>query len=173
MIAPVPYSLDRVAKIETVAGLRWRQQEKHWTSFKRRKPSHSYWLSSPSRRRLILRFLHSALQRAMKEAWFNAGIAKPGSCHALRHSFATHLLEDGHDIRTVQDLLGHKDVSTPMIYTHVINRGGLVDSPGYRLRPEVIGRDRLRADSRTDCRIRSLSRSVGQDDILSKCWICK
>ena len=72
----------------------------------------------------------SVVQRAVRQGAIQAGITKRVTCHTLRHSFATHLLQDGYDIRTVQELLGHRDVATTMVYTHVLNRGGLgVRSP--------------------------------------------
>ena len=76
----------------------------------------------------------SVLRRAFKETRLEAEISKPASCYTLRHAFATHMLEDGYDSRTVQELLGHKDVSTTMIDTHVFNRGGRgIHSPADRL----------------------------------------
>jgi integron integrase len=89
----------------------------------------------PATRRRFRHHLHeTAVQRAVRQAVVRAGIAKRVSCHTFRHSFATHLLEDGADIRTVQELLGHRELRTTMIYTHVLQQGPLgVRSPADRL----------------------------------------
>jgi len=99
-------------------------------------PSTRFYVDRETHERRRHHLHESVLQRAVKDAARAAGISRPATPHTLRHSFATHLLEAGYDIRTIQELLGHRDVSTTMVYTHVLNQGGRgVRSPLDQLSP--------------------------------------
>jgi integrase len=121
-MATFPYSPEVVAKLKTVKTRQWYPDGKYW-SFPYSKPVLNEILSALSEKKVDI-------DPSLQAPADLVGLTKAGNIHTFRHRFATHLLEANHDIRTVQELLGHKDVSTTMIYTHVLNRPGIsVKSP--------------------------------------------